>query len=472
MVTPTRSRRSDLLQPAVYLISDLLALELAFLGTYVVRFRSGWFLTPLGVPPFMPYLYTSLVLLLVWAGIFHAQGLYDPTRRKSIEEDVFGLIKGVIAGSLCVLALAFFLRSFSYSRSFFGLFFLASLLLLVLTRVAARGVLARVLRRGIGGTRVLFVGRTAMREQLLDTFRRLPGLGMFPVGEVALPGGAADRPAPQLTVLGQLADLPVIVTEHRVDLVLLTLPFEELALVTRLADDLSPLHVDVQFVPDMHRIHTSRMRLKEIAGIPFISVREVGLSGMDRIVKRTFDLVFSALGLLLTSPLLVLIALLVKATSPGPVLYRQERLGRDNRPFQMLKFRTMRVDAESGTGPVWAQQRDPRRTAIGPFLRRLSLDELPQLWNVLTGEMSLVGPRPERAHFAEQFRATVPRYLERHRVRSGLTGWAQVNGLRGNTPIEVRTLYDLHYIENWSLGLDLRILLRTLKSVFKGENAY
>ena len=162
----------------------------------------------------------------------------------------------------------------------------------------------------------------------------------------------------------------------------------------------------------------------------------------------------------------------MKVSSPGPILYRQPRLGRDHDSFDMLKFRTMRTDAESDSGPVWTIEDDPRRTRIGTFLRRFSLDELPQLWNVLVGDMSLVGPRPEREHFVEQFHQSVPRYLERHRVRSGLTGWAQVHGLRGNTPVEVRTVYDLHYVENWSLSLDLRILLRTILSVIRGENAY
>jgi exopolysaccharide biosynthesis polyprenyl glycosylphosphotransferase len=193
---------------------------------------------------------------------------------------------------------------------------------------------------------------------------------------------------------------------------------------------------------------------------------------MDRIIKRAFDLVVTVPLTILISPVLGLIALLVKSSSPGPVFYRQERLGRDNRVFEMLKFRTMRTNAESDSGPVWTVENDPRRTRIGSFLRRFSLDELPQVFNVIHGEMSLVGPRPEREVFAAQFHEEIPRYLERHRVRSGITGWAQVHGLRGNTPIEVRTLYDLYYVENWSVALDLRILLQTVIHVLRGENAY
>jgi exopolysaccharide biosynthesis polyprenyl glycosylphosphotransferase len=471
----SRRRDGDLLQPALFLLSDLVALELAFLLTYYVRFSTGWMASPLGVPPFATYLYGSLVMLPVFLGIFYANGLYDPARRKSIEEDFAGLLRSVVYGSMVVLALAFFVRQSSFSRTFFVLFFASSLCFLFSGRVLMRAVLRRNLRRGVGVTRALLLGDSPMRERLLETFHSLPGLGIVPVGLVvqyASPQPDPVDPGSGLPILGGIADLERVIVEHDVDAVLLTLPFEGLSLVTEIAERLGPYHVDVQFVPDMQRIRASRMRLKEIAGVPFISVREGGLSGIDRIVKRTVDVCVSGVGLLLLSPILLILALSIKLSSKGPVLYRQERLGRDHRPFQMLKFRTMRPGAERDSGPVITIQNDPRRTGFGSFLRRFSLDELPQLWNVLRGDMSLVGPRPERAHFAEQFHELIPRYLERHRVRSGLTGWAQVHGLRGNTPVELRTLYDLHYVENWSLGLDLRILLRTLLHVLRGENAY
>ena len=457
MVRTLPSRRQDLLHPTLYLIVDLLSLEAAFLVSYYLRFLSGSFAVPLGVPPFSPYFMTSLVLLVIWVGIFYADGLYDPTRRKSLEEDLVGLFRGVVLGSLVVLALAFFVRQLSYSRSFFGVFFWMSLLFLVLGRALARAILRKTYERGVGTVRVIVVGDSSMHERVADTYRHLPGLGYQLVGELK-----SSEPA----------EVEQLLLESQADQVVLTLAFEDLDRVAAVAETLGPHHVDVFLVPDMYRIHVSRMRLKEIAGLPFISVRDVGLSGMDRIVKRSFDILFSFSALLLLSPLLLILALIVKLGSRGPVLYRQERLGRDNRPFYMLKFRTMKVDAEGDSGPVWTVEDDPRRTATGSFLRRFSLDELPQLLNVLRGDMSMVGPRPERAHFAAEFEEKVPRYLERHRVRSGLTGWAQVHGLRGNTPIEDRTIYDLHYVENWSLGLDLRILLRTVKSVVQGDNAY
>ena len=475
-----RRRDGDLFQPTLFLLLDLVGIEAAFLLAWYLRFSTDWFPAPLGVPAFMPYLTTSFALLGIWAGIFYQMGLYDPIRSKSFEDDLDGLFRGILLGSLVVLALAFFVRSLSYSRLFFGLFFVCSMILLALGRGIARRVLRRYLHRGMGITRVLFLGSTAMRGRLLEAFEQLPGLGLRAEGQIidtdadvgSDDDGSRDGTGRHLPVLGELASIGDVVDEHRIDLVLVTLPFRQLHKVTEVAESIGGRNVDVQFVPDMQRLHTSRMRLREIAGIPFISVREKGLTGMDRIVKRSFDLVVTTLLLLLAAPLLLLLALLVKVSSPGPILYRQDRLGRDNRSFAMLKFRTMRVDAEKDSGAVWTVENDPRRTAIGTFLRRFSLDELPQLWNVLRGDMSLVGPRPEREVFARDFQEQIPRYLERHRVRSGLTGWAQVHGLRGNTPIEVRTLYDLYYVENWSLALDLRILLRTAIHVVHGENAY
>ncbi|MBE0567737.1 MAG: undecaprenyl-phosphate glucose phosphotransferase, partial [Krumholzibacteria bacterium] len=486
--------RGHLIEALVLVAVDMVMLQSAFLATYWFRFHSGIWLVPLGIPPFGMYLAAGLVVLGVFFGILYAGGMYTGRGGRSFEDDLVGLFKGVALGSLLVLALAFFLRGETYSRSFFGLFVLSSFVFLATGRVLARVLLRSVQTRGVGTTRVLLVGTSPMRHRLLRAFRRLPGLALKPVGWVRVPGdrepGTGDGEAAEASVLdadgrrrsappgsplpclGEVGELRAVVLEHGIDLVVLTVPFDQLPLVGQVAAELSNLNVDLQFVPDLLSLHTSRMRLKEIAGIPFISVREESLSGVDRLVKRTFDLLASGLGLLVLAPLLVVLALLVRLSSPGPVFYRQERVGRDGHEFAMIKFRTMRPDAEAASGPVWTTAQDPRVTGIGRFLRRTSLDELPQLWNVLLGDMSLVGPRPERRVFVEQFSRSTPRYFERHRVQSGLTGWAQVHGLRGNTSIEERTLYDLHYVENWSLLLDVRILLMTIHHVLRGENAY
>jgi len=485
-MSESHRQRDKLVQPTVLFLTDMIMLEAAFLITYWFRFYAGIWRVPLGIPPFDFYLTASFVVLLVFIGIFYTSGLYSSHVGRSIEEELTGLFKGVVLGSLLVLALTFFFRRMTFSRSFFGLFFLSCFFFLTLGRALARVLLRKVLQRGTGTTRILLVGDNPMRERVLRACQELPGLAMLPVGWLRVKAGelrenaqhnnqtktgAGEGPT-DLPCLGSLGQIRELVQRHDIDLVVLTLPFDQLSLVSSTAADLSNLNTDLQFVPDLMELHTSRMRLTEIAGIPFVSVREVAMSGADRIVKRAFDLVCSIAGLLLLLPLFGFLLLLVKAASPGPVFYKQDRLGLDGSEFQMIKFRTMRVDAEAKTGAVWTVESDPRVTWIGRYLRRLSLDELPQLWNVLKGDMSLVGPRPERKVFVDQFSTQMPRYFERHRVRSGLTGWAQVNGLRGNTSIEERTLYDLFYVENWSLALDVKIILMTIHHVLRGENAY
>jgi exopolysaccharide biosynthesis polyprenyl glycosylphosphotransferase len=236
--------------------------------------------------------------------------------------------------------------------------------------------------------------------------------------------------------------------------------------------DAEGLNVELMMVPDMLDMMTSRVRIQDIEGIPFLKIKEIPLSTWNRINKRVFDIFFSSLILVLTLPLTVVLAAIIKLTSRGPIFFVQERISLDGKPFFVIKFRTMRTDAEASTGPVRAKKGDPRVTLIGRVLRRTSLDELPQLWNVLTGHMSIVGPRPERPFFVEQFKGKVPRYLERHRVKTGMTGWAQVNGLRGDAPIDERTKYDIYYVENWSLVFDMKIILKTIRAVIFGNDAY
>ncbi|MFO7654759.1 MAG: undecaprenyl-phosphate glucose phosphotransferase [Candidatus Krumholzibacteriia bacterium] len=502
-MTDRRLRDRSPLEAGLLMAGDAFMLEAAFLAAYWIRFYSGVWLVPLGIPPLSLYLGASAVVIAVFLGIFYASGLYSDRGDRRLADDLLKLVKGVVLGSLLVLALAFFLKREAYSRSFFGLFFLTSLAGLIAGRVAMRSLVRRILPLR---TRILLVGASPMRDRVLWLSRQFPGLRLEPVGWVDLGGsdrttrgpaadeqecrdgggggsvlvrrriGGGDAPAipaaEPVRCLGRLSDVRRLVVEHEVDRVVLTLPFSDLEQVAVITEELANLSVDLQFVPDLFALHLSRMRMTEIGGIPFLSVREDALSGADRVVKRTFDVMASGAGLLLLSPLLVALAAAVKLTSPGPVFYRQARVGRDGREFHMAKFRSMRADAENDSGPVWTVVEDPRVTPVGRFLRRWSLDELPQLWNVLAGDMSLVGPRPERKVFVERFVERMPRYFERHRVKSGLTGWAQVNGLRGNTSIEERTLYDLHYVENWSLGLDIKILLMTVHHVLRGENAY
>jgi exopolysaccharide biosynthesis polyprenyl glycosylphosphotransferase len=299
-----------------------------------------------------------------------------------------------------------------------------------------------------------------------------PDYGYQVVGVVA-DGLKAGEAFSGVDVVGRTRDLARVVRDCEVKVVFMAAPDLSQDRMLQLMESCRDCPADFRIVPSLLELMTTRVAGDQLDGIPMLQFR----SGLDMDVskatsKRLLDVVVAALGLVVLSPVLLLIAILVKVSSAGPVLLHQERLGMDEKPLRMHKFRTMRADAETESGPVWASEDDPRRTVIGKLLRRFSLDELPQLWNVLRGEMSVVGPRPERPVFVDEFKQRHLRYGDRHRVRPGLTGWAQVNDLRGNTPVEERLIYDLYYIENWSLLFDLKIILITLFRVFTHKNAY
>jgi Undecaprenyl-phosphate glucose phosphotransferase len=264
-----------------------------------------------------------------------------------------------------------------------------------------------------------------------------------------------------------------VLTSRTIDLVFIALPHADYPRLTAVLTDIGDEPVTIRLVPDVFALRSLAGGVEEFDSVPFISLRDTSPRyGWNLLLKRAIDLAGGAVALALAAPAMAAIAVAIRLTSRGPILYRQERMGLDGRRFGMLKFRTMQVDAEAATGPVWARPDDPRRTRLGAFLRRFSLDELPQLWNVLRGEMSLVGPRPERPSFVESFRRQVPGYMLRHKVKGGITGWAQIHGWRGDTSIEERIKCDLYYIEHWSIGLDVQILLKTLWLGFRNRNAY
>lgn len=318
--------------------------------------------------------------------------------------------------------------------------------------------------------RLLVVGTGEVARMIVHKTLQSPHLGYKVVGLVGEDGNGEVAGVP---ILGSRRQLAEILAQQPVDEVVIALPeasHEELLDIITVCEG---VRATVRIFPDLFQIIASELSIDDLDGLPLLTVRDVALRGWKLALKRAMDIVGSACALIVLSPLMLLIALLIKLDSKGPVFYTQERVGLDGKPFPILKFRSMRVDAEEQSGPVWATPDDPRRTRLGAFLRRTNLDELPQFINVLLGDMSLVGPRPERPVFVEEFKRIVPRYMERHKEKAGLTGWAQIHGLRGDTSIVERTKYDLYYIENWSLLLDLKIILRTILNQFRGNrNAY
>jgi exopolysaccharide biosynthesis polyprenyl glycosylphosphotransferase len=335
-------------------------------------------------------------------------------------------------------------------------------------------ILMRTLRRaslrllvGAGGVPPIRFALVGCNESGIRLARALPHAGVLPhawSGVFRVPG---DDPVPEgIADLGPVDRLAERAEMIGCDRILVALPASQGEILELVATACREKDIDLDVVPGLAFPFRRGINVEEVAGLPVVSGRRLPLAGWNNVAKRTLDIVVSSALLVLAFPLLLGCAIAVKLDSPGPVFYRQTRIGRDRRAFEIVKFRSMRMDAEAASGPVWAKENDPRRTRLGTFLRTWSLDELPQLWNVLVGEMSLVGPRPERPQFVGEFLDAVPDYWGRHRIKSGLTGWAQVNGLRGNSLIDERTKYDLYYMENWSLWFDLRILFMTVKAVF------
>jgi len=459
--------------PAV--VSDALMAALAFGLAYWVRFHVYPKYIPGGEQPAPGhYLLAAPIVALTVVTVFVFMDVYRIQRGTQYVDEIFSVIKAMAVAALVIFAMIGLYRDgqFTYSRLTFTYWALAGTLLILLARYGLRRLRARSWRQGEGIDRVLVVGSGAAADLVLQRIRMFPDYGYKVVGVIAddLKAGDAFGGA---EVLGRTTELSQIVGKSNVNLVFVAAPDMSQDGILQLMDSCRECRTDFRIVPSVLEIMTSRVTTDQLDGIPLLQFRHgLDVDAAKATSKRALDLLVSGLGMIIISPLLLVIAVLVKLSSPGPMLIHQERTGLGEQTLVMHKFRTMRANAEAETGPVWAAEKDPRRTWIGPLLRRFSLDELPQLWNVFAGEMSLVGPRPERPVFVEDFKSRLDRYADRHLVRPGLTGWAQVNDLRGQTSVEERLIYDLYYIENWSLAFDLKIILITLFRVFTHKNAY
>jgi Undecaprenyl-phosphate glucose phosphotransferase len=452
------------------LLGDLFLIAGCWLFAYYFRFY-GPIDSEGPIPPLEPYAWLLFPLVIVWSISFKYFGLYRPRRISSRGREVWDIARASSFGVLLLAAATFFYRGFSFSRLVFVIFAATSILVLSLARVLFREFLRVFRRRGFNLRQVLVVGTGKTAEKVIDAVYAHPELGLRIVG-VLSEGSKEDQNLRGAPILGSYREIQPVLGRCAVDQVFIALPFRASDLVESILGDLSDTMVDIRLIPDFHGYVTLRGSIEEFEGLPFISLQDTPLYGWNALVKRTLDLVVGGLTLIVFAPLMALIALAIKATSKGPVLFRQERMGLDGGRFEMLKFRTMFEDAEQETGAVWATPGDDRVTLVGRFLRRTSLDELPQLINVLRGEMSLVGPRPERPPLIEKFRAEIPKYMLRHKVKAGMTGWAQIHGWRGNTSLEKRIEHDIYYIENWSLWLDLKVLCLSLARGFINKNAY
>ena len=457
---------------AISLLSDTLSVTAAYALAYVLRFHVQILPVTKGIPPLRIYLFLLPVVLIVWVTASAGAGLYSAQRKNTTFDESFSVARAGSLATLVVIALTFFYRDYTFSRAMLVLFWAGG----VVTCGTARAGIMHILRvryeKGLGLQSVLIVGAGPLGQIVAQKIHELPQLGFRVIGFADdAPPVTVNGDSPP-AILGSTAALGEIIRTHRVDQVFVALPRESHQALEECLSLLDREPVGVRVVPDIMQFVFVKAGLEILDDIPIINLTETPLSGWYGPVKRVTDFFFCLAGLVVLSPFFLLTGVIIKLTSPGPVFYRQKRMSLDGDVFTMLKFRTMRENAEDGTGPVWATRDDPRRTGIGSLLRRTSLDELPQLINILKGEMSFVGPRPERPVFVEEFKEKVPRYMLRHKVKCGLTGWAQVNGWRGNTSIEKRIEYDIFYIENWSLTFDIKILWMTVWSGLVNKHAY
>jgi len=453
------------------LLGDLILIAGSWVFAFYIRFH-GPLAVDQPIPPWAPYGWLLVPLLVIWTVSFKQFGLYRPRRIASRTREVWDITRASILALLLLTALPFFYRGFSFSRLMFAIFGATSITALCLARIFFRETLRLFRRRGFNLRHVMVVGTGRTARKIIEAIRAHPELGFQVAGIVTEGSGPLEEYVRAHPVLGSCQDIRQILGRYPVDQVFIALPFRAGDLLESLMRDLSDTMVDIRLIPDFHGFTTLRGGIEEFEGLPIVTLQDTPLYGWNALIKRTLDLVVGGVTLIFFAPLMGLIALAIKSTSAGPVLFRQERMGLDGRRFQILKFRTMFEDAEKSTGPVWAAPGDRRVTPLGRWLRRFSLDELPQLINVLRGEMSLVGPRPERPPLIDEFRKSIPHYMLRHKVKAGMTGWAQIHGWRGNSSLEKRIECDIYYIEHWSLGFDLEILARSLLCGFYHENAH
>ena len=478
-------RRYNRLLVAFYVLGDALLASWAFILAYGIRFESGLIQLRKGLPPFEQYLDVLPFVAILTPLAYHLQGVYRLRRGRSRVDDFFAVLIGsilaVVFGAASTLYVGVYYVSeeakaqgaYQVSQIVWILFLGLNVIFTYSSREAVRELLERRWRAGIGLKRILIAGAGDLGRMVADRILQHRELGYQVVGFVDDRAAGDHIGYRGLPLLGTLPEVAEIAQRERVDHLYVALPLEEHAKLLDLMEVTSRECIDVKVVPDLLQFIAIRARLEDLDGLPIINVNDVPLQGFNAWVKRGLDAVLSAGALIVLAIPFGIIAALVKWTSPGPVFYRQERMGLDGKAFTVYKFRSMYHGAEDTSGPIWARDDDPRATPLGRLLRRFDLDELPQFWNVLKGDMSIVGPRPERPYFVEQFKHRIPQYMLRHKVKAGITGWAQVNGWRGNTSLEKRIEYDLYYIENWSVTLDLKIMWLTLvRGLFPRGVAY
>jgi exopolysaccharide biosynthesis polyprenyl glycosylphosphotransferase len=473
-----KGERAKALFAAMLVASDALMAMAGFVLAYYVRLEINWPNPAQNIAPLRSYAGMIAIQVASILIVFFFYRLYHQKRAVSRVDEFYTVFGAVSIGTMMSVAItALTLKNsvleLDFSRAMIVYAWLLTIPLVVIGRTIHNWLQGRARMSGWGRDRVIIVGTGDVAQMILQKIQWSPWLAYEVVGVVSKNGNGGHVPESVLgiPVLGGIDDIPRLIDERHINEVIIALPEASHQETLGIIAQCDRSTISVKVFPDVFEFIAGQVSIDDLGGLPLLSVRDVAMRGWKLSLKRAMDIAGSIALLVVLSPFMLFMAILIKLESPGPVFYVQERMGLDARLFPMLKFRSMRQDAERD-GPGWTKPNDPRRTRLGALMRRLNIDELPQFVNVLVGDMSLVGPRAERPVYVEQFKKSIPRYMDRHREKAGVTGWAQVNGLRGDTSISERTKYDLWYIENWSLFLDFKIIIRTVFQVFSDRNAY
>lgn len=459
------NRLLTIMDAALTAVSLILAYIIKF---YILNDGPG-----VGVLPIGDYIMLLVFIVPGYIFLYYRCGVYAPKRTVRRRYEIYGIVKANTIGlAALIIILYMIIREINFSRSVMAFFYVLNVFLTASARIVLRKSLQTIRSKGYNLKHILLVGYSRAAEEYIDRILDNPQWGYVVCGilDNHIPSGTLYK---GVKVLGSTGNLEIILPENKLDEIAITLSLKDYDLLESIVGICEKSGVHTKFIPDYNKLIPTRPYTEDLMGLPVINIRYVPLTNTGNIVtKRIMDIVGSLVGIILTSPVMLAAAVLVKLGSPGPVIFKQERVGLHNKSFYMYKFRSMEQQPPGEEKKAWTVKNDPRVTGIGRFLRRTSLDELPQLFNILKGDMSLVGPRPERPLFVEKFREEIPRYMVKHQVRPGLTGWAQVNGLRGDTSIRKRIEYDIYYIENWTIGFDIKIIFMTFFTGFINKNAY
>ncbi|MGL5260227.1 MAG: undecaprenyl-phosphate glucose phosphotransferase [Lachnospiraceae bacterium] len=456
----------------LHLILDALVVALSYMFAWFLKFEGPFADRTIGALDISVYFSAMYFLVPSYILLYYWYRLYTPKRTQRLETEILNIFKANSTGAVIFMVAIFVFGIDDFSRSVVGLFYIINMIFTICMRSIIRKVLRYYRKKGYNLKHILLVGYSRAAEEYISRIQTNPQWGYTVRGilDDHVPRGTKFR---NVAVIGRVADLNGILEVSKLDEIAVTLSLSDYNRLEEIVSLCEKSGVHTKFIPDYNSLIPNKPYTEDLLGLPVINIRYVPLTNViNAWLKRIVDIIGSFLGLILLCPFLLCIAILVKATSKGPIIFKQERVGLHNKSFYMYKFRSMKVQTESEEKKGWSTKNDPRVTKIGKFLRKTSIDEFPQLWNILKGDMSIVGPRPERPQYVEKFKEEIPRYMVKHQVRPGLTGWAQVNGYRGDTSIRRRIDYDLYYIENWTMSFDIKIIILTIFKGFINENAH